>query len=108
MRLFVPGQTNPQSAWLNIGQAPYVASTTMSQSVHGHNVLNMLLAEDTSYTLASLKQAVVTEYGEDVRFYTCSQQDLTFDALLAFLLDRQKVVQDGETIAANRERMCSH
>ncbi|MGF1699810.1 YecH family protein [Photobacterium makurazakiensis] len=76
--------------------------------IHAHTVLNMLLADDATYTLASLKQAVVNEYGEEVRFHTCSQQDLTFDALLSFLLDRRKVVQQGEYIAANRDRMCSH
>ena len=76
--------------------------------VHAHNLLNMLLAAETPYTLASLQQAIVAEYGEEVRFYTCSQQDLTFDALMAFLLDRRKVVQDGEYVAANRERMCNH
>ncbi|MCG7584166.1 YecH family metal-binding protein [Photobacterium sp. OFAV2-7] len=75
---------------------------------HAHNVLNMLLAAETPYTVESLKQAVIAEYGEEVRFHTCSQQDLTFDALLTFLLDRRKVIQDGDTITANRERMCSH
>ena len=48
---------------------------------HAHNVLNMLLAAETPYTVESLKQAVIAEYGEEVRFHTCSQQDLTFDAL---------------------------
>ncbi|PSW19342.1 hypothetical protein C9I98_13315 [Photobacterium sanctipauli] len=76
--------------------------------VHAHNVLNMLLAEEATFTMASLKQAVEAEYGEDVRFHTCSQQDLTFDALMAFLLDRRKVVKDGDIITANRDRMCSH
>ncbi|MGF1680866.1 YecH family metal-binding protein [Photobacterium minamisatsumaniensis] len=76
--------------------------------IHAHTVLNMLLADDATYTIASLKQAVETEYGEEVRFHTCSQQDLTFDALLSFFLERRKVIQDGECIVANRERMCSH
>lgn len=76
--------------------------------IHAHNVLNMLLAAETPYTLVSLKHAVFAEYGEDVRFHTCSQDDLTLDALLTFLLDRRKVVQDGELITANPERMCNH
>lgn len=76
--------------------------------VHAHNVLNMLLDAETPFTLEALKQAVFVEYGEDVRFHTCSQQDLTLDALLVFLLDRRKVIQDGDVITANRDRMCNH
>ncbi|WP_036801287.1 YecH family metal-binding protein [Photobacterium marinum] len=76
--------------------------------IHAHNVLNMLLAAEAPYTKESLKQAVIAEYGEDVRFHTCSQEGLTFDALLTFLLDRRKVVENGDTIAANKERMCNH
>ncbi|WP_299017286.1 YecH family metal-binding protein [uncultured Photobacterium sp.] len=79
----------------------------MSQ-IHAHNVLNMLLAAETPYTKESLKEAVIAEYGEGVRFHTCSQEGLTFDALLIFLLDRRKVVQDGDIITANKERMCNH
>ncbi|MGF1784426.1 YecH family protein [Photobacterium swingsii] len=80
----------------------------MTESVHAHNVLNMLLEDGADFSLDSLRQAVVALYGEDVRFHTCSLQDLTFDALLTFLLDRRKVIQDGDKIMANRERMCSH
>lgn len=76
--------------------------------IHGHTVLNMLLDAEAPYSLDSLKQAIFAEYGEDVRFHTCSQQDLTFDALMAFLLDRRKVIKDGDKITANRERMCNH
>ncbi|GAL05680.1 YecH family metal-binding protein [Photobacterium aphoticum] len=76
--------------------------------VHAHNVLNMLLAAETPYTRESLTQAVVAEYGEDVRFHTCSQEGLTLDALLTFLLSRRKVVQDGDTLQANPDRMCNH
>lgn len=76
--------------------------------IHAHAVLNMLLAAETPYSVNSLKQAIVAEYGEDVLFHTCSLQDLTFEALLAFFLERGKVVQVGDAITANRERMCSH
>lgn len=79
----------------------------MSQ-VHAHNVLNKLLEASTPYTLDSLHKAVLAEYGDEVRFHTCSQQDLTFDALMDFLLSKQKVVIDGEHVVANRDRMCNH
>ena len=76
--------------------------------IHAHHVLNMLLAAEAPYSMEGLKQAIIAEYGENVRFYTCSQQGLTFDALMAFLLDRRKITQDGDQITANRERMCNH
>ncbi len=108
MHLFVLHQIKKKSAWFNRLNTHNVKSVIMNQSIHAHTVLNLLLAEDAEYTLASLKHAVEAEYGEGVRFYTCSQQDLTFDALLSFLLERQKVVLQGDMITANRERMCSH
>ncbi|MGF1685211.1 YecH family protein [Photobacterium japonica] len=80
----------------------------MMTQVHAHNVLNMLLAAETPYTRESLTQAVEAEYGEAVRFHTCSQEGLTLEALLTFLLDRRKVVQDGDILMANPERMCNH
>lgn len=77
-------------------------------TIHAHEVLHLLLDTETPYTEETLAQTVRNKYGADVRFYTCSQQDLTLDALLTFLLERRKVLRDGEFLTANRERMCNH
>ncbi|UTV27833.1 YecH family metal-binding protein [Photobacterium atrarenae] len=77
-------------------------------SIHAHTVLNLLLAAETPYSEQSLQQAITAEYGEDVRFHTCSLQDLTLEALLIFFLERGKVIREGDAIVANPAMMCSH
>jgi len=44
----------------------------MSEPIHGHEVMNMMVASTRSYTRTSLHAAITGRFGHDVRFYTCS------------------------------------
>ncbi len=57
----------------------------MSEPVHGHEVIRMMIESGAVYTKESLRAAIVEKYGEDVRFCTCSAEDLSPDELIAFL-----------------------
>ncbi|BAX54534.1 DUF2492 family protein [Photobacterium damselae subsp. piscicida] len=80
----------------------------MTESIHGHEVLHKLLDENKHYTPASLMAEIEAEYGADVRFHTCSQQDLTLQQLLDFLLAKGKIMLVDEELTANPARMCHH
>ena len=41
-------------------------------SIHGHEVLQMMLASGESWTVASLEAAIRRRFGEEARFHTCS------------------------------------
>ncbi len=54
-------------------------------SIHGHEVLNMMIESGEQYTHASLEAAIKTRFGEQARFHTCSAEGMTAGELVAFL-----------------------
>lgn len=41
-------------------------------SIHGHEVLNMMIESGEQYTHTSLEAAIKARFGERARFHTCS------------------------------------
>lgn len=41
-------------------------------SIHGHDVLNMMIESGERYTEESLVEAIHARFGEAARFHTCS------------------------------------
>nr|VUD32472.1 putative metal-binding protein [Raoultella sp. NCTC 9187] len=46
------------------------------QSIHGHEVLQMMIASGEPYSVASLEAAIVARFGDEARFHTCSAENL--------------------------------
>ncbi len=46
-------------------------------SIHGHEVLNMMIESGEQYTHTSLEAAIKARFGERARFHTCSASDMT-------------------------------
>jgi len=78
----------------------------MTTEIHAHAVLNLL--KEQPMTRAELEDVLVAEYGADARFHTCKLDGLDLDSLLAFFFKREKVIQEGDKIMTNLERVCSH
>lgn len=75
--------------------------------IHAHNVLNMLA--DNPMDEQEIRAAVAREFGEAAKFHTCSKQGMDIDALLSFLIQRQKIVAtEGNKWVLNAARMCNH
>ena len=51
------------------------------RKIHGHEVMRMMLESGQSYTKDTLRTAIINQFGEDTRFYTCSADNLTADEL---------------------------
>ncbi|MGF1698622.1 YecH family protein [Vibrio lamellibrachiae] len=78
----------------------------MSTEIHAHAVLNLL--REQAMTEEALREAIKKQYGEDVKFRTCSKDGFDLESLLAFFKQREKVwVKDG-VWSLNAERVCSH
>ena len=45
------------------------------ESIHGHEVLNMMIESGEQYSNASLEAAITARFGEQARFHTCSAAD---------------------------------
>ena len=80
----------------------------MSHEVHGHEVIEMILASQQAYTRESLAAAIITRFGPATRFFTCSAAGLTALELIEFLEQRGKFrpLDDGFTV--DPARVCSH
>lgn len=80
----------------------------MSQSVHGHEVMEMMLEQDGQFTRASLKQAMAQRFGADARFHTCSASEMDAEALIDFLAARGKFIEAGEGFQTRADKLCNH
>jgi probable metal-binding protein len=78
------------------------------EQIHGHEVMRMMLQSGKAYTKATLLIDIVSEFGPDARFFTCSAQSLTPEALIDFLQQKGKFVPCAEGFQTSAGLMCSH
>ncbi|MCG9598616.1 YecH family protein [Vibrio sp. Isolate25] len=78
----------------------------MSNEIHAHQVLNLL--HERPMAMQELREAVCAAFGEQAKFHTCKLDGLDLDALMAFFIEREKIVAVGDKWALNLERVCSH
>ncbi|MGK9175478.1 YecH family protein [Yokenella regensburgei] len=77
-------------------------------SVHGHEVLNMMLDSVEPYTEKSLVAAILARFGNEARFYTCSASDMTAAELVAFLALRGKFIPAETGFSTHISKICNH
>ena len=77
-------------------------------SIHGHEVLNMMLASGEQYSMESLEAAIHARFGEQARFHTCSAADMTAVELVAFLAARGKFIPATDGFSTHESKICRH
>lgn len=77
-------------------------------SIHGHDVLNMMIESGEQYTERSLVEAIHARFGETARFHTCSAADMTAVALVAFLAARGKFIPATDGFSTHESKICRH
>ena len=77
-------------------------------SIHGHEVLNMMIESDEQYTHASLEAAIKARFGEQARFHTCSAEGMTAGELVAFLAAKGKFIPSEEGFSTDQSKICRH
>ena len=80
----------------------------MSQSIHGHEVMEMMLEEGGHFTRASLKEAIEARFGADARFHTCSASGMDVEALIDFLAKRGKFIESEQGFQTRADKICNH
>lgn len=80
----------------------------MSEQIHGHEVMAMMMEEGRVYTRATLRAAIVERFGEEARFFTCSAANMTAEELIGFLAGRGKFIEEDEGLRMEPDRMCQH
>jgi probable metal-binding protein len=77
-------------------------------SIHGHDVLNMMIESGEQYTEQSLVQAIDSRFGNNARFHTCSAENMTAAELVAFLAARGKFIPADEGFSTHVSKICLH
>ena len=80
----------------------------MTKQVHGHDVMEMMMASHQSYSKDSLKAAIIEKFGADTRFHTCSAENMDADALIGFLAQRGKFAAGTDGFTVNPDAICQH
>jgi probable metal-binding protein len=78
------------------------------ESVHGHEVMNMMIASGKTWTRERLIEAIRQKFGENARFHTCSCDDMTAAELIDFLEERGKFVDRGDGFTIDDKHICNH
>ena len=77
-------------------------------SIHGHEVLNMMLDSETGYSEKSLEQAIIAKFGDEARFHTCSAEGMTAGELVLFLAERGKFIPQQDGFTTHESKICHH
>lgn len=80
----------------------------MESEIHGHEVIDMMLASNEAYTRDSLATAIRQKFGAETRFYTCSASNMTPEELVTFLEERGKFQPRDDGFTIDPDRVCSH
>ncbi|MCU0787776.1 MAG: YecH family protein [Verrucomicrobia bacterium] len=80
----------------------------MATSIHGHEMMQMMVELDRSFSRESLRQAIQERFGDNARFFTCSARDRTADQLIDFLAGRGKFVERDKGFSTRPEHICQH
>jgi len=80
----------------------------MSQSIHGHEIMQLIHEADPPLTRQTLAAEVVRRYGQDAEFHACAGGGMTLGNLLVFLADRGKVAEIDGVLQTDIGLMCDH
>lgn len=77
-------------------------------SIHGHEVLTMMIESGEQYSEESLIAAITARFGDEARFHTCSAADMTAAKLVAFLAARGKFIPQASGFSTHESKICRH
>lgn len=80
----------------------------MTQSIHGHDVLNMMIESGRNWTQDSLIAEIEQRFGKEAKFHTCSAEDMNAAQLVEFLRKRGKFIDGDDGFATDFSKICNH
>ncbi|MGB0259112.1 MAG: YecH family metal-binding protein [Coraliomargarita sp.] len=76
--------------------------------IHGHEVLEMMIASGIQYSVSSLEDAIHQKFGTDARFYICSGGGMTAAQLIETLWAKGKFAGTPEAFVFDTSKRCNH
>lgn len=80
----------------------------MAESIHGHDVMRMMVEAGRPFTEAQLEEAIVQRFGAEARFHTCSASEMTPKELIGFLKMRSKFIVEDNRLSMAAKNICDH
>lgn len=80
----------------------------MTQQIHGHDVMDRMIASQRLFTHESLLAFIAQEFGAEARFHTCSAAGMTAEELIHFLAARGKFAGTEAGFTINLQQVCQH
>ena len=78
----------------------------MSESIHGHQVMEMMAESKKTYSRASLKAEIAEKFGDNACFHVCYDDNLTADGLIDFLAAQGKFVECEAGLSMPEDNLC--
>jgi len=78
------------------------------QEIHGHEVMQFMIASGTSFTRESLREAIIEKFGAEARFHTCSADGMDADGIIQFLQERGKFEPVDGGFTTDPSKICNH
>ncbi len=85
---------------------PY--TVLLMTQIHGHEVLQMMMTSGKAYTKPGLTQDIISKFGPEARFFTCSAENMTAAELVEFLDRKGKLVSEAGGLQTKPELLCKH
>ena len=83
-------------------------STTVADSIHGHEVIAIIHSAATPFNRQTLAAEIARRFGPDARFHTCSPGRMTLDQLLDLLVTKGKLSEAGGVLTMDMSKVCGH
>jgi len=61
---------------------------------HVHDILEMINSTGKAYSVVELQEAIVSKFGKDTSFHSCSIEDMNAAEAVEFLVSRGKFVPE--------------
>ena len=78
----------------------------MNKVIHAHELLSFIQANPQLSSLIEIREEFKNYYG-DVRFINCTNKVYTFNEIIEFLSQRNKIFFNTNGIDVNKENICN-
>ena len=80
----------------------------MTNPIHGHEVMQMMVDSAQTFSRDSLRTAMASRFGAEAQYFTCSAENMTADELIEFLAQKGKFIELVGGFSTAQEKICSH
>lgn len=77
-------------------------------SIHGHEVIEMIVASGRPWRREELAQEIEVRWGATATFHTCSAQGMNAAELIRFLSAQGKFLESEQGVTMDRTKICDH